>query len=82
MKRILITKKQLNEYVENKKAEKIFYNIVETLYLTTLHLNENVSYDKINKSIINDFNRRNLITPRVNEMLIKYNIINNDNEII
>ena len=82
MKRFLVTKTQLNEYVEKKRAEKIFYDIVESLYNNTKFLNENVSRQKANQSVINNYLRKNLITPKVNEMLIKYNIINNKNEII
>ena len=40
MKKFLVTKKQLNEYVERKKTEKVFYDIVESLYYNTKFLNE------------------------------------------
>jgi len=82
MKRIIVTKEQLVEYVERKKTEKVFYDIVESLHKNAKHLNENISQKKANQSIIDNFGRKNLITPRVQEMLIKYNIINESCEII
>ena len=82
MKRFIVTKEQLTEYVENKKAENIYYDIVEALHKNTNFLNESVSLSKANQTVIDDFKRRNLITPRVMEMLIKYKIINEKHEII
>jgi len=78
----IIKKSQLNEYVEKKKAEKIFYDIMESLHKNSKFLNENVSRQKVNQSVINNYIRKNLITPRVHEMLVKNNIINQKNEII
>ena len=78
----IIKKSQLNEYVERKKAEKIFYDIVENLHKNNKFLNENVSRQKANQSVINNYIRKNLITPRVHEMLVKNKIINQKNEII
>ena len=82
MKTFLVTKAQLNEYVERKKAEKIFYDIMESLHKNVKYLNESVSHKKANQSVIEDFERKNLITPRVYEMLIKNKIINEKHEII
>lgn len=82
MKRYIITKEQLNEYIEKKRAEKIFYEIVENLYKNDKFLNENVSHKKANQSVINDYMRKNLITPKVYEMLIKTKIINKNYQII
>jgi hypothetical protein len=82
MKRIIVTRKQLDEFVEKKKAEKIFYSVIESLHKNAKFLNENVSEKKANQSIIDDFRRRNLITPRVQEMLVKHKIINEKWEII
>lgn len=82
MKRFLVTKAQLNEYVERKKAEKIFYDIVESLHKNTKFLNENISREKANQSVIKDYKRKNLITPRVYEMLVKHKIIDPKSEII
>lgn len=82
MKRFIVKKKHLIEYIENKKAEKIFYNILEDIHKNTKFLNENISIKNANQTIIDDYRRKNLITSKVEEMLIKYKIINEKNEII
>lgn len=82
MKRFIVTKAQLNEYVERKRAEKVFYDIVETLHKNAKFLNESISREKVNQSVINDYKRKNLITPRVHEMLVKHKIVDQKSEII
>jgi len=82
MKRLIVTKEQLTEYVEKKKAEKIFYDIIESLHKNVKFLNEGVSHEKANQSVIADYERKNLITPRVHEMLVKHKIIDQKREII
>lgn len=82
MKKFIVTVKQLTEYVENKRAERVFYDILETLHNNVKMLNENVSHDKANQAVILNYKRKNLITPKVNEMLIRYGIINEKKEII
>jgi len=82
MKRFIVTKEQLTEYVEKKKAEKIFYDIIESLHKNVKFLNEGVSHEKANQSVIADYERKNLITPRVHEMLVKHKIIDQKREII
>jgi len=82
MKRFLVTKAQLNEYVEKKKTEKVFYDIVESLHKNVKFLNENVSHKKANQSVIEDYERKNLISPRLYEMLVKHKIIDQKSEII
>ena len=82
MKRFIITKKQLKEYVERKKSEKVFYDILECLHKNSKYLNESVSQKKANQTVINDFQRKNLITPKIFEMLAKYKIIDEKHEII
>ena len=82
MKRFIVTTEQLVEYVERKKAEKVFYEIMERLHKNVKYLNENVSPKKANQSVIEDYRRKNLITPRVSEMLIKSKIVNENYEII
>jgi len=82
MRRIIVTEEQLKVFVETKKAEKVFYDIVSDLHLNRKNLNENISIKNANQSIINNYLRKNLITPKVNEMLIKHNIINEKREII
>ena len=82
MKRFIVKKEQLNEYVERRKADKLFYEIVERLHRNTKLLTENVSHKKVNQSVIDDYKRKNLITPRVSEMLISNKIISENYEII
>ena len=77
-----MTKKQLSEYVENKNAEKIYYDIMEYLHNNMKNLNEGVSIKGANQSVIDNFRRKNLITPKVHEMLIKHKIIDEKHEII
>lgn len=79
--KIIVTKKQLSEYVEKKKSEKIFYNIIEDLHRNAKFLNEGISHKKANQSIIESYKRKNLITPKVYEMLTKHKIINENYEI-
>jgi hypothetical protein len=82
MKRFILTEAQLKEYVEIKKSEKIFYDIVEDLHKNKKFLNENISREKANQTIIENYRRKNLLTSRVTEMLIKNKIINEKHEII
>jgi hypothetical protein len=80
--KIIVRKEQLVEFVEKKKAEKVFYQIVEDMHRNAKFLNENVSHKKANQSVIENYKRKKLITPRVYEMLVKHKIINQNYEII
>jgi hypothetical protein len=82
MKRFIVEKQQLIEYVEKKKADKVFFDIVEHLHMNTKLLKENVSHKKANQSVIDDYNRKSMISPKVHEMLIASKIINENNEIL
>jgi len=82
MSKYIITEAQLTEYVETKKSEKIFYDILSDLHKNVKFLNENISREKANQTIIANYERKNLLTPRVIEMLIKNKIINEKHEII
>ena len=82
MKKFIVTSKQLREYVEKKKSEKIFYEIISDMYLNRRFLNENVSLTKANQAILDKYRRKNVITQRVNEMLVKYGISSENTEII
>ena len=82
MKRFIMTETQLKEYVEYKKAEKVFYNIVEQIHKNQKFLKENVSIKGANQSVIDSFNKKKLITPRVQEMLVKFKITDQKCEII
>lgn len=82
MKRFIVKKQQLVEYVEKKKSDKIFYDILEHLNRNVTLLAENVSHKKANQSVIDDYVRRDAITPSVAEMLIKYKITDETGQII
>lgn len=82
MNTYILSEAQLREYVEIKKSEKIFYDILEELYKNTKFLNESMSREKANMTVIENYKRKNLLTPRVIEMLIKNKIINEKHEII
>lgn len=80
--RLIVTKKQLVEYVERKKAKKIYYNILADIDKNVKYLNENVSLKNSNQDVIDDYKRKNLITPLVFELLIKEKIINENYKIL
>lgn len=82
MKRFILKESQLVEYVENKKAEKVYYDILEQIHKNQKFLNENVSHKKVNQSVIDRFKSKNQINQRVFEMLVKHEIINENYEII
>jgi hypothetical protein len=82
MKKIIVKKEHLIEYIERKRAEKVFYEIVSDLHRNAKMLNENVSHVKANQAIIDNYRRRGLVTPMVQEMLVKNQIMSENYEII
>jgi hypothetical protein len=82
MKRFILTESQLIEYVENKKSEKIYYDILEQIHRNRKYLNEVVSHKKANQSVIDKFMSKKLINQRVAEMLIKHKIVDETGKII
>jgi hypothetical protein len=74
-KKYIITQKQLNQYIENKQAEKIFFNIIEDLHKNSKFLNENNLRNNVNETTINNYKRRGLINPLVETMLKKHGIL-------
>jgi hypothetical protein len=74
MKRIIVTEEQLREYVEKKKAEKIFNAILEDMHLNSKKLNENISITKANQTVVENYKRKKLLTPKVRKMLEEYNL--------
>jgi hypothetical protein len=82
MSRYILREAQLYEYVEAKKSEKIFYDILEDLHKNVKFLKENISRQRASQTIIENYKRKDLLTPRVIEMLIKNKIINEKHEII
>lgn len=82
MRKFIVKKEQLYEYVERKKADKVFYEILERLHNNVKLLTENISHKKANQSIIDDYKRKNMISPKVFEMLVANKIINENHEIL
>lgn len=81
-KRIIVTKKQLQEYIERKKSEKIFESILSEMRNNNKFLKENISLNNANQTIIDKYLQQKRITPRVQKLLKEYGIINNDMKII
>jgi hypothetical protein len=82
MRRIIVKKEHLVEYIEKKKAEKVFYEIVGALHRNMKFLNEGISHVKANQSVVDNYQRKGLITPRVYEMLVENGIIGEKYEIL
>ena len=82
MKTFIVKEEQLENYINNKKNEKVVDLILETIENNKKFLNENISLKKTNQTYIDDLKRKNVITPEIREMLISRNIINENNEII
>jgi hypothetical protein len=82
MKIFKVKKEHLIEYVENKKAENIYYDIMEDIHKNMKFLNESISIKNANQTIIDNYMRKNLINSKVFEMLVKHKIINEKYEII
>lgn len=80
--RIILKKEQLIEYVERKKANSVYYDIMIDLHHNMKNLNETISLKNANQSIIDNYKRKGLITPKVEEQLIKNKIIDNNYEIL
>ena len=82
IKRIIVTKNQLNEYFQRKKSQKIFEHILEDMYENSKKLNENISLDKANQSIIEYYKNKKLLTPKVIKLLKEHHLMSNNNQIL
>ena len=82
MKRFLVTKKQLIEYVEKKKAEKTFNAILTDMHNNSRYLSENVSVVKANKNVLKEYERKKMLTPKVKKMLEEYNLLNEKSTVL
>lgn len=82
MKRFIVTEEQLNDFVKSKQAEKIYYQILAELHKNRKNLTENISLEKTNQNVIDNFHRKGFITPKVEEMLIKRGILGENKQII
>ena len=81
-KRIIVTENQLREYIERKKAEKTFNSILNEMHYNSKYLKENISLNEANQSIIEKYKQNKQITPYVQKLLEKYNIIDGKGQII
>lgn len=82
MKRFIVTKQQLEEYVEKKRAEKIFDAILVDLFENSKKISGNVSITKANQTVIENYKRKKMLTPKVQKMLIEYKIIDEDTKVL
>jgi hypothetical protein len=80
--KFIITKSQLNEYIERKKAKKVYETIMEDIEKNMKYLNESISLKTINQNTIDNYKRKNLISPRVFRLLVNNKIINENYEIL
>lgn len=76
-KRIIVTEAQLNEYIERKKAKKIFGEILKEMYNNSKHLDSKISLNNANQTIIESYKRKNLLNKHV-QNLLKENMITDD----
>jgi len=82
MKTFILKKSQLNEYIENKKAENVLYDIVLDMGNNVKYLKEDMSISHANQAIIESYRVRGLLTPKVSELLEKYKITNENGVIL
>ena len=74
-KRLIVRESQLREYVERKKAEKTFCSIVESLHKNSQNLCEGVSLEKAHQMVLENYRRKKIITPHVENLLKEYGVI-------
>jgi len=81
-KKVILTKKQLNEYISRKKNKKIFMGILKEFKKNSKNLNDLKSIKNANQSILDLYEHRNLINNDVKNMLIEYKLIDSNNKIL
>lgn len=81
-KNFIVTKEQLNEYMKRKKAQKVFFSILEDMQKNSKNLNEQISIDKANKSIIYKYKNNNKINEHVQKLLKEYSLIDENENLI
>lgn len=81
-RRIIVTENQLKNYVNYKKDNKVFYEIVEAIYRNNKNINENMSKRKINQTIIDYYDKIGLLTESVVKMLGEHGLTDKNNNII
>lgn len=81
-KRIVVTKTQLQEYIERKKDEKIFNSILEEMRKNSKYLKNEISLNEANQTIIEKYKIKKQINSRVQKLLEDYNIVDSTGRII
>jgi hypothetical protein len=81
-KRIIVTETQLNDYIERKKAKNVFNSILEEMYKNSKLLNNKISLDNANQTIIENYKRKKLINSHVQNLLKENRIIDDNGRII
>ena len=81
-KRIIVTEKQLREYIERKKAEKVFSSILNEMHKNSKFLNDSIPLNEANQTIIERYNKNKKINSRVKKLLEDYKIIDGKGRII
>lgn len=81
-KRIIVTKEQLNEYIERKKAEKVFGSILNEMHENSKYLKESISLEKANQTVIDKYESRKQLNSYVQKLLEDNNIIDSKGRII
>lgn len=74
-KRFILTEQQLNKYIEDKKSQKIVNDILEEMYKNSKNLNESISLEKANATILEKYEKRKLLTPSVIKKLNEYKLM-------
>lgn len=73
-KRIILKKSQLEEYINKKKSQKIYEEIMVKLYHNVKFLNESINLNKANKSIIDFYEKNGKLNDSVKKLLKTNNI--------
>lgn len=81
-KKIIVKENQLKEYIERKKAEKIFNSILYEMNENSKNLRNSISLNNANQTIIEKYKIKKQLTPRVQKLLENNKIINNKGQII
>ncbi len=80
MKKFIVTEEQLREYIEKKKAQKVFDKILESMYLQTKHLL--IPAKDVQNAVLEEFRRKNQITPKVEELLKEHNLLGDNTKVL
>ena len=82
MKIFIVTRAQLNEYIERKKAKKVFHSILERMNKNSKFLSKQISINKANQTVIESYKSRKLLSKKVSNILVEYGLIDDKGQII